>query len=308
MKNCTLDIVIPIHNEEGNLRKLVSSLDKVLISFDYNVIFIDDGSTDNSIELLNEICQDQPNILYIQLSRNFGKEAAIYAGLSYCSSDCCVIMDADFQDPPELITTMIQEWEKGFHVVSAARKLRKGDTFLKRLTAWCFYKVINVLSPTKLQYNVSDFRLLDTKVIKSILSMKERCRFTKGMLSWVGFKQTKIYYDRPERYEGTSSWGYWKLWNYALEGIFSFSNFPLKIWTYLGLIVSISSFSYLLFIIINVLFYGIDVPGYASVICVILFFNGILLMNLGIFGEYLSRIYTEVKQRPFYIVENTNIK
>jgi glycosyltransferase involved in cell wall biosynthesis len=238
----------------------------------------------------------------IDLSRNFGKEVALSAGLDYCQGAAVIPIDADLQDPPELIPDMIAKWREGYDMVYATRRIRKGETVVKRTTANLFYRLLRRISEVEIPRNTGDFRLMDRRVVEAIKLLPERTRFMKGLFAWVGYKQTAIYYDRDPRQAGETSWNYFKLWQLAVEGITSFSAAPLKVWSYLGLFFSFSALLYAAYLVIRVFVQGVDVPGYASMMVVILFMGGMQLITLGVFGEYLSRIFTEVKGRPLYLV------
>jgi polyisoprenyl-phosphate glycosyltransferase len=241
----------------------------------------------------------------VNLSRCFGKEIALTAGLDYASGRAVVPIDADLQDPPELIPQMLQLWRQGYQVVYAVRRSRQGESWLKRLTANGFYWVIEQLSQVPIPRNTGDFRLLDRQVVEAIKQLRERTRFMKGIFAWVGYRQVAIFYDRAPRFRGKSQWNYWRLWNLAIEGITSFSSWPLRVWSYLGLGISLAALLYGLFLVVRTLLFGSDVPGYASLAVMILFLGGIQLISLGVIGEYLGRVFEEVKGRPLYLVNGT---
>ena len=295
---------MPLYNESENIEllsdKLTSVLDRLNIS--YEVICVNDGSTDDSYEKLVEIHHKNNLFKIINLSRNFGKEIALTAGIDYANGSAVIPIDADLQDPPELIGKLIAKWREGYDVVYATRQSRKGETWLKRNTAKAFYYTIGKLINIEIPANTGDFRLLDRKVVEALKQMPEKSRFMKGLFSWVGYKQTSISFNRDPRYLGKTTWNYWKLWNFALDGIFSFSSLPLKIWSYVGFLFSLIALIYASFLVIRTLIYGVDVPGYASLMVAILFMGGIQLVTLGIIGEYLSRLYEEAKGRPLYLV------
>ncbi|MBW4486564.1 MAG: glycosyltransferase family 2 protein [Trichocoleus desertorum ATA4-8-CV12] len=302
--NPELSIVIPFYNEALNIdhlfERLLSVLDQLQVQ--YEVICINDGSQDDTLKCLVEHHQRRPEIKVINLSRNFGKEVALTAGLDFSQGAAVVPIDADLQDPPELIGDLMAKWREGYDVVFATRRSRQGESWLKRWTADVFYRIIGRMSQVPIPRNTGDFRLLDRRVIDALKQMPERTRFMKGLFAWVGFKQAAVFYDRPQRYKGTTTWNYWRLWNFAVDGITSFSFLPLKVWSYLGLSLSIPSFCYATFLVVRTLIFGIDVPGYASLMVVVLFLGGIQLITLGIIGEYLGRVYEEVKRRPLYLV------
>lgn len=305
MKNFIVSIVVPFFNEEDSINLFFESIKNVIDrqNFNYEIICIDDGSTDTTLELLKTYAKNNNKIKIISLSRNFGKEFALTAGIDAAQGDVVIPLDSDLQDPPELIPSMIEEWQKGFLIVLAKRASRAADTKLKRGSAHFFYKIINILSDVAIPENTGDFRLLDRKVVDALKNLPERTRFMKGLFAWIGFDHTTIYYDRPNRREGQTTWNFWKLWNFALDGIFSFSTTPIRIWTYLGLTIAVASSLYGLLIIVQTLIYGISAPGYASLACLILFFSGINLVGIGLLGEYIGRIFIETKCRPLYIVK-----
>ena len=292
-----------MHNEEEGIEEFFARITPILEKVGaYEIIAINDGSKDNTLELLKQRSQQNSNLKILSFSRNFGKEPALSAGLDFASGDCVVPIDADLQDPPELIPEMVEKWQEGFKVVLATRKTR-AESWLKRKSAEAFYNIISRLSNIKIPKNTGDFRLMDKKVVEAVRNLPERTRFMKGLFAWAGFSSTTIYYDRPERYAGTTKWNYIKLWSFALDGIFAFTTKPLKIWTYLGGIISAFAFIFGTYILLKTLIYGTDLPGYTSMMVVILFLGGIQLMSLGIIGEYIGRIYRETKHRPLYILE-----
>lgn len=299
-----ISIICPIYNEAESINKFVEEILKLTVirQSEYEIIFINDGSTDDSLNTLLKIKKSN-NIRIISLSRNFGKEAALTAGLKASKGDAVIPIDVDLQDPPEVIEQLVHKWKEGFQIVLAKRVDRSNDNFLKRVTANLFYKVHNTLADHRIPANVGDFRLMDRQVVNEINQLPERQRFMKGLFSWIGFNTATINYARPERKCGTSHFSLWKLWNFAIEGITSFSTMPLKIWTYIGVIVAGISFIYGTFIIFKTLFFGVDVPGYSSSIVIILFLGGIQLIGIGVLGEYIGRIYLETKARPLYIIE-----
>lgn len=301
-----ISVVVPLHNEEPNIDYLFEQLTKVLekLHLGYEIICVDDGSTDKTLNCLIDQRHHNAAIKILSLSRNFGKEIALSAGIDYATGNAVIPIDADLQDPPELIGELIVKWREGYDVVHATRRSRQGETWLKRFTASAFYRVIGRMSTVPIPRDTGDFRLLDRRVVDALKQMPERTRFMKGLFSWVGFKSTAIFYDRAERYRGRTKWNYWRLWNFAVDGITSFSSVPLKIWSYLGLVLSVFAFLYASFLIIRTLILGVDVPGYASLMVAILFLGGVQLITLGIIGEYLGRVYEEVKRRPLYLVRD----
>jgi glycosyltransferase involved in cell wall biosynthesis len=302
-----ISIVCPFYNEENSVGTLFSRLIPVLDRLEegYEVVCVNDGSRDGTLEALLAMRALRPHVRVIDLSRNFGKEAALTAGIDAAWGDAVIPIDADLQDTPELIVRLVDEWKRGFEVVLAKRVDRRADSFAKRLTAFLFYKVHNLISEPVIPENVGDFRLMDRKVVDAIKQLPERRRFMKGIFAWVGFRSTTIEYVRDARVAGASRFSAWKLWNLALEGITSFSTAPLRIWTYLGLAVASLAFVYAGFIVMRTVIHGIDVPGYASLLAVTLFLGGIQLIGLGVLGEYLGRVYSEAKQRPIYIVRDS---
>ena len=299
-----LSVVVPVFNEVDALPHFFKRITPVLVStgLTYEVICVNDGSGDNTLALLKSLRQTYPEIKVIDLSRNFGKELALTAGLEACAGDIVVPIDVDLQDPPELIPDMIAKWQEGFDVVLGIRSDRSTDTFMKRFTASSFYKLFSRVSDVELPDNAGDFRLMDRRVVDALKRLPERTRFMKGLFAWLGFKTTKLFFKRENRVAGDGKWGSWKLWNFALDGIFSFSTTPLRIWTYLGFSLSALSALYLLFVVVNTLLYGNAVDGYPSLVAITLFFNGATLMGLGVLGEYIGRIFLETKRRPLYLV------
>lgn len=302
-----LSVVVPMYNESAAIDVLFATLVPLLNTIDahWEMICVDDGSRDNTVQQVKAWHAREPRIKLVALSRNFGKETALTAGLFHASGRAVIPMDADLQDPPELLAEMVEKWRGGYKVVLATRRFRTGDGWFKRLSASWFYSLIGTLSRTDIPRNTGDFRLMDREVVDAVCQLPERTRFMKGLLSWVGFETTHIYYDRPERSAGNSKFNFRSLWALALDGVFSFTTMPLKVWTYLGAIISLVAFSYALFLIIRTLVSGSDVPGYASLMVAVLFMGGIQLMSLGIIGEYVGRIYRETKRRPLYVVGST---
>lgn len=303
----TLSIIVPLYNEQDNIDYLFSRLFSVLdpLKLRYEIICINDGSHDKTLEALMAYHRQYKVIKVINLSRNFGKEIALTAGIDYACGDAVIPLDADLQDPPELIDKLVEKWQEGYDVVYATRKARRGESWFKKFTANAFYRTIGKISQVSIPRNTGDFRLLDRKVVESLKQMPERTRFMKGLFAWVGYRQTFIEFDREPRFQGETKWNYWKLWNFALDGITSFSLWPLKVWTYVGVIISLISLLYALYLVLRTIILGIDVPGYASLMVAILFLGGIQLITLGIMGEYLGRIFVEVKERPLYLVRDS---
>jgi glycosyltransferase involved in cell wall biosynthesis len=299
-----LSIVVPIHNESRALDEFFARVVPVLkkIGSSFEIVCVDDGSSDDSVERLLQIRQRLPNVKVLSLSRNFGKDIALSAGLEHACGAAVVPIDADLQDPPELIEQMVGKWRDGFDVVYATRARRSGESFLRRASARYFYRIFDRITDIPIPLDTGDFRLLDRRVIDVLVRLPERTRFMKGLFAWVGFKQTSLSFDRRERSAGGTKWSYWRLWNFALDGITSFSSVPLKVWSYIGVVVSIFAFMYALFLAALTLIHGVVVPGYASIMVAVLFFGGVQLITLGIIGEYLARVYNEVKGRPLYLV------
>ncbi len=302
-----ISVVVPLYNEEENIdylfTRLLSVLDKLETS--YEIVCVNDGSKDNTLKQLIDHHHQNPVLKVINLSRNFGKEIALTAGIDYAQGAAVIPIDADLQDPPELIEELVAKWREGYDIVYATRRSRQGETWLKRFTADAFYKTIGKMTSIPIPANTGDFRLLDRKVVEALKQIPERTRFMKGLFAWVGYKQASVIFDREPRAAGTTTWNYWKLWNFAIDGITSFSFVPLKIWSYIGLFISFISLLYASFLVIRTLILGIDVPGYASLMVAVLFFGGIQLITLGVIGEYLGRVYEEVKGRPLYFVRES---
>lgn len=301
-----VSIVCPFHNEEQTAplfyKAVVSEIEK-LDRYDFEIICVDDGSVDETLTFLLSIAKHDSRFRIVQLTRNFGKEAALSAGIDASVGAWVILIDADLQDPVSLITEMIKTREvTGADVVLARRKNRSSDHFLKRLSANLFYSIYNKLAHIKIPSNVGDCRLMSRRVIDAIKLLPEKQRFMKGLLSWVGFYTVTVDYVREQRAAGKSKFSGWKLWNFALEGITSFSTLPLRIWTYLGAIGAIFSFAYGTYIVFKTLILGVDVPGYASMLVSFLFFSSIQLIGLGVLGEYVGRMYMETKQRPAYLI------
>jgi glycosyltransferase involved in cell wall biosynthesis len=302
-----LSIIAPMYNEESNIDYFFETIIPVLtqLGLEYEIICINDGSNDSTLEKLLTHHQNNPQIKIINFSRNFGKEIALTAGLHHASGQAIIPIDTDLQDPPELIAEMIEKWREGYDVVYAVRRQRLGESSLKCFTANAFYRFINAISDTPIPRDTGDFRLFDCKVVKELNRIPERTRFMKGLFAWVGFKQVGIEYDRQPRYRGKTKWNYWKLWNFALDGITLFSTLPLRLWSYVGIIISLFSFGYASFLILRTIIHGKDVPGYASIMVAVLFLGGLQLISLGVIGEYLGRVYAETKKRPLYIINES---
>jgi glycosyltransferase involved in cell wall biosynthesis len=299
-----LSVVVPVFNEEASIDAFLAVMAPVLdgITAEWEIVFINDGSRDATLAIIRDAHSREPRVRAIDLSRNFGKEVALSAGLDFAAGRAVVPIDVDLQDPPGLIVEMMAQWRLGFDVVLAQRIDRSSDGILKRSTAAAFYKLIGRLSRLQIPANVGDFRLIDASVIQALRSYPERERFMKGIFASVGFKTTTVTYVRAGRAHGETKFRPRQLFNLALEGIVSFSSVPLKIWTYVGFLAALGSVFYMLFVIIRTLVTGVDVPGYASLAVIVLFFNGLTLLGLGVQGEYIARIFTEVKARPLYLI------
>lgn len=302
-----LSIVCPFYNEQAAVPLFFDRIIPILEAAgeSFEILCVNDGSHDGTLKALLDAQRQQPNIRIIDLSRNFGKEAALSAALDFAIGDAIIPIDADLQDPPEVIPTMIEKWKQGYDQVLAKRSDRNSDSWTKRTSASLFYWLHNKIANIPLPENVGDFRLMDRKVVDAIKQLPERTRFMKGLFGWVGFRTTTIEYIREQRQTGRSKFGNWRLWNLALEGITSFSTAPLRMCTYVGLFVAIVSIFFGLKIILRTLIYGIELPGYASLMTVVLFLGGIQLIAIGVVGEYLGRIFSEAKGRPLYIVQRT---
>lgn len=301
----TISLVVPVLNEAAAIPRFLAGVTAALNPVSghrFEYVFVNDGSTDDTLNCLLEASKSHPQLVIVDLSRNFGKEAALTAGLQEATGDAVIPMDVDMQDPPEVIPRLIAEWEKGYDVVLAKRGDRSTDSFLKRKTAAWFYRIHNLVSDHRIPEDVGDFRLLDRKVVEALKTLPERRRFMKGLFAWLGFRTRGIEYIRQPRTAGESKFSGWKLWNFALEGITSFSTMPLRVWTYLGLLVAAGAFAYFAFIVTRTLISGVDVPGYASLLATVLFLGGVQLIGIGVLGEYIGRIYIESKQRPVYLV------
>jgi len=303
--NSLVSIVAPFYNESDGIEFFYRAMQPILDGLPdvhFEVVCVDDGSRDDTLPKLIALAERDARFRVVELSRNFGKEAALTAGIDAASGDAVIPIDADLQDPPELIPTLIDEWRRGAEVVLARRTDRSSDSFLKRTTAELFYKLHNRMSDVKIPANVGDFRLMSRVAVDALKRLPERQRFMKGLFAWVGFRTATIDYVRNPRTTGTTKFSGWKLWNFAIEGITGFSTAPLKIWIYVGVIGSVLSLAYAAFIIGRTLILGVDVPGFASLLVAVLFLGSLQLISIGVLGEYIGRIYLESKQRPTYIV------
>lgn len=300
----TLSVVVPMHDELPNVSAFLARTVPVLetLGVPWEIVCVDDGSRDETFAALLAERAQEPRVKLLRLSRNFGKEAALTAGLAHARGDAVVPIDADLQDPPELIPELVAKWREGFDVVNAARASRQGETWFKRASASAFYKVFEWVAPIRLARDTGDFRLLSRQVVDSLGRLPERSRMMKGLFAWVGFRQAYVPYERPPRRAGHSQWSVGRLFKLAIDGITSFSAWPLRIWSFLGAVIALLAFVYAAFLIVRTLIFGVVVPGYASMMVVLLFVAGVQLMGLGVLGEYLGRVFEEVKQRPLYLV------
>lgn len=307
MSALDFSIVVPMYNEEESLGGFFEAVVPIIrnVSETYEIICINDGSSDRTLELLIEARQANTAIKVIDLSRRFGKEMALKAGIDHATGSAVITMDADLQDPPDLLPKLVAKWHEGYNMVVGVRTDRSSDSVAKRLTASWFYRIIGRVGGTSYRVNAGDYRLMDRKVVDTLGRFPERLRFTRGIVASLGFRQATVPYVRPKRLAGKSKFRAWRLWNLAIEGIVSFTTWPLRIWSYLGLILALLALAYAVILVVRTLVYGIDVPGYASLLSISLFFNGVILISLGILGEYIGRIFIEVKQRPPYLVVQT---
>ena len=301
-----LSVIVPVYNEEMVIMEMHSRLTNVLDSYgiDYEIVFVNDGSQDGTLGIVKQLCNQDKRIKLISFSRNFGHQIAITAGMDKASGQAVVIIDADLQDPPELIIKMLEKWKEGYHVVYATRKKREGESLFKSFTASLFYRMLKRLTPVDIPVDTGDFRLMDRKVVEQLKKMRERARFVRGMVSWVGFRQSKVEYIRQKRFAGETKYPIKKMLKFAVDGILSFSQVPLKISSVFGFISSGFSFFLIIYgFVIKYLFPQKSIPGWASLFVAILFIGGVQLMCLGILGEYLGRIYAEIQKRPLYICD-----
>ncbi|MPL91523.1 putative glycosyltransferase [bioreactor metagenome] len=304
-----VSLLIPAYNEEKVLQLLYQRIKAIidnLNQYEWEVLFINDGSKDNTLAVLYSIRNQDNRINVLDLSRNYGKEVAMLAGFDYVKGDAVIILDADLQDPPELIPQMLEQWELGYDDVYAKRNSRKGETFIKKKTSQWFYKILQKSTDIPIQLNTGDFRLLDKSCVKALKQIREANRYTKGMFSWIGYNKKEILFDRDPRAAGETKWNYLKLFSLAIEGITSFTTKPLRISTFIGGIISVLSFIYAIYMLYDTIVYGNDVKGYPSLLVTILFLGGIQLLSLGILGEYIARIFIETKNRPTYFARTYN--
>jgi polyisoprenyl-phosphate glycosyltransferase len=301
-----LSVVVPMYNEEDGADIFFAAIEPVLqsVTANYEIICIDDGSKDNTLRLLMHHNHRDGRIKVLSLSRNFGKDTALSAGLDYSTGQAVIPIDADLQDPPRLIPRMVEKWREGYEVVFARRAERDTDHPHKRITAGLFYRIFNKVADVSIPENTGDFRLMDRRVVDAVKNLPEKTRFMKGLFAWVGFKQIGLDYRREERAAGTTKWNYWKLWNFALDGITGASSVPLKMWTYLGAFMALAALTYGAWLAIDTAIYGAEIPGYASLMTAVLLLGAFNIIATGIMGEYIGRIYTEVRNRPLYLVRD----
>jgi glycosyltransferase involved in cell wall biosynthesis len=306
-----ITILIPAYNEQEVLSQLYERLSKVINRiplYDFEILFVNDGSKDRTMDIIKSFRKEDKRISYVDLSRNFGKEIAMIAGLDYAAGDAVIIIDADLQDPPELIPDMIKYWEEGYDDIYAKRKSRAGESWLKKWTSQTFYQVLQKIARVPIQEDTGDFRLLDRRCVEALRQLRETQRYTKGMFSWIGYNKKEVLFDRDPRAAGETKWNYMKLLDLAIEGITSFTTNPLRFSSLFGVVISFFAFIYIIWIILKTLIYGESVAGYPSLMTVVLFLGGIQLISLGIIGEYLGRVFNETKARPLYFVDEYNDK
>lgn len=306
-----LSIIVPVLDEHESLQPFIDQVGPVLAGCTpaFEILFIDDGSTDDTLAQLKVLNQQDARIRYVSFSRNFGKEAALTAGLFYATGDAVVPMDVDLQDPPTLIPEFVRLWqEEGYDMAYGVRASRPEDSAAKRTTAKGFYRLFNRITHSPIPGNAGDYRLMSRRIVNILLELPERNRFMKGLYAWAGFKTIGVPYKRPSRHAGESKFSFWKLWNFALDGLVGFSTVPLRVWSYIGAGVAFLAFMYIIILVASVLLGGRDVPGYASLMSVVLFFGGMQLLSIGILGEYIGRLFIEVKGRPLYIVQEASVQ
>lgn len=305
MERPTLSLIVPVLDEEESIAPFLEAIDRHLADLpaELEILFIDDGSTDQTVAAIKRAQEVDARVRCLKLSRNFGKEAAMTAGLDHAAGDAVVPMDVDLQDPPELIHEFFRLWQEGYDTVYGMRRDRNEDTRGKRASAGMFYRVFNWLSHTEIPHNAGDYRLMDRRVVDALKTLPERNRFMKGIFAWPGYSSIGVEYSRPARHAGQTKWNAWKLWNFALDGLTSFSTWPLRVWTYVGLGIAAISLLYMGYIILRTLILGADWPGYASIMSAILFFGSVQLISIGVLGEYIGRLYIETKKRPIYLIK-----
>lgn len=304
-----ISVIIPAYNEEESLPLLYERMQKLMEqmnNYDFEILFINDGSKDNTIQIIKQLRNKDNRICYLDFSRNFGKEIAMIAGLDYATGDCVIFMDADLQDPPELIPELVKYWEKGYDDVYAKRRSRKGETFLKKFTSKMYYKVLQSLTKVEIQRDTGDFRLLDRRCVNALKKLRESQRNTKSMFSWIGYNKKEVLYDRDPRVAGKTKWNYIKLLDLAIDGITSFTTSPLRLSTFIAIPTFIVLFIYFIYVIIKCFIIHVAIQAFQAIILLILFFSGIQILLFGIVGEYLGRIFNETKNRPLYLVNEYN--
>lgn len=301
-----ISILIPAYNEEDVLEHLYQRLGKLANdnkAYDFEFMFVNDGSKDKTLSIIKSYAKLDRRVAYVNLSRNFGKEIAMIAGLDHVTGDATVIIDADLQDPPELIPKMIKYWEAGYDDIYAKRNSREGESWFKKATSKLYYRILQKATNIEIQQDTGDFRLLDKRCVEALKQIRESQRYTKGMFSWIGYNKKEITYDRDPRAAGETKWNYPKLFNFAIDGLTSFTTAPLRLSSFFGALVSLVAFIYIVYLVFRTIFFGSDLAGYPSMMAVILFLGGVQLLSLGIIGEYIGRIFNETKQRPLYYVE-----
>ena len=306
-----ISIIIPAYNEQESLPLLYDRMEKLMNdmqNYEFEILFVNDGSKDKTLEIIKDMRQKDNRICYVDFSRNFGKEIAMIAGLDYATGDCVVFMDADLQDPPELIPELVKYWEEGYDDVYAKRRSRKGETWLKKFTSKAYYRVLQHLTKVEIQEDTGDFRLLDRRCVNALKKLRESQRNTKSMFSWIGYKKKEVLYDRDPRVAGKTKWNYIKLIDLAIDGITSFTTSPLRLATYISIPTFIVLFIYFIYVIAKSIVIQEAIQAYQAIILLILFFSGIQILLFGILGEYLGRIFNETKNRPLYLVNEYNGK
>lgn len=308
-RKALLSVVVPCFNEEAVLglthRRLLESLGADA-SFDLEIVYVNDGSRDRTEDMLFDLADRDARVKVVSFARNFGHQPAVSAGLRYATGDAVAVIDADLQDPPELIPALVARWRQGdVALVDAVRRSRSGEGWFRRASAHVFYRVMGRLSQVPVRADLGDFRLLDRRAVEAFKRLPERTRFVKGLFAWIGMPRAEIAYDRAPRVAGRSSWSYWRLWNFALDGILSHSSVPLRVWTYGGAAIALAALAFALYRVVRTLVWGVDVPGYASIMVAILFIGGVQILSIGVLGEYIGRIYEETKRRPLYLVDET---
>lgn len=309
LESSVISVIVPVYNEQEVLPEFHKRLSAVFdkLKYELEIVYVNDGSNDGTLEVINRLRTNDPRIAIVDLSRNFGKEIAMAAGFDNACGDAIVVIDADLQDPPELIPEMIHLWQAGYEVVYAQRMVRQGETWLKKASAAVFYRVIQRMSRVQIPQDTGDYRLMSRRAVDALNRLREQHRFMKGLFAWIGFSQKALPYERDPRFAGVTKWNYWKLWNFALEGITSFTTVPLKVAAYLGLFTSVVAFLYAALIVLKTILYGDPVRGYPTLIVVVLFLGGAQLAALGVIGEYLGRMFDETKKRPLYLLKGLDL-